>query len=78
MFYIFLTIKYGQNYYFASSDNNPTIINPQDLSDEAVAGSSQTPFSSQADHSALMHTPTKQEKSKNRRKNRTKFDIQVE
>ena len=64
-----------KKYYFASSDNNPSIINPQDLSDEAVAGSSQTPPSNQAgssqtppsskaDHSALLHTPTKQEKSK--------------
>lgn len=49
---------------FASSDSNPSVINPQDVSNEAVAGSSQTPPSSQADHSALLHTPTKQEKSK--------------
>lgn len=49
---------------FASSDCNPSVINPQDVSNEAVAGSSQTPTSSQADHSALLHTPTKQEKSK--------------
>ena len=34
-----------------------SIINPQDVSDEAVAGSSQPPPSSQADHSALLHTP---------------------
>lgn len=49
---------------FASSDSNPSVINPQDVSNEAGAGSSQTPPSSQADHSALLHTPTKQEKSK--------------
>ena len=61
--------------YFVSSDNNPSIINPQDLSDEAVAGSSQTrpssqagssqtPPSSQADQSGILHSPTKQENSK--------------
>ena len=51
-----------KKYSFASSENNPSIINPQDLSDEAVAGSSQTPPSSQADHSGIFHTPTKQGK----------------
>ena len=64
-----------KKYSFASSENNPSIINPQDLSDEAVAGSSQTPpssqagssqttLSSQADQSGILHSPTKQENSK--------------